>query len=110
MAVVREDLIPTLIPNTSMQKIIVNGVHTQYGIKANEGYVLHDNSLDEEEINEETYEPTGNIILGFYRGTRTVNYNYNFIANPREFYAILETELPENSRVCDVGNNDHKDK
>ena len=108
MAVIREDLIPSLIPNTSMQKIFVNGIHTQYGIKANEGYVLHDKDLDGEGFDPTTGLSTDEVILGFYTGTRTVRYDYDFVANPREFYAVLETELPANSEIFNIGNPEHE--
>ena len=99
MVVIREDLTPSLIPNTSMQKIFVDGVHTQYGIKANEGYVLHDKDLNKYRFDYETETLTDEIILGFYDGTRTVRHDYDFEENPREFYATLKTDLSENSRV-----------
>jgi hypothetical protein len=93
--VTKEDLIPSLIPNTSMQKIFVDGVHTQYGIKANKGYVLHDKDLDEYRFDFETETLTDEIILGFYDGIRTVRFDYDFTENPREFYATLKTDLSE---------------
>lgn len=93
----------TFIPNTTMKKFINSaGNHTQYVITPNENYVLHDKDLDVEEINPETFEPTGNIILGFYEGDTSVRYDYDFTANPREFYAVLITEVPENSEVFNV--------
>ena len=68
----------------------INGVHSQYAITPNKGYVLHDKFLDEQVIDEETFETTGEIKLGFYSGTRTVAANYDFAANEREFYAVKE--------------------
>ena len=94
----------TLIPNTTMQKFInSNGVHTMYRITPNEGYVLHDKNLDIYEDLDEDGNPTGELIaLGFYAGTKSVRYDYDFTANPREFYAVLATEVPEGSEIFNV--------
>ena len=78
MAITREDLIPSLIPNTTMQKIFRDGVHRQYSVSPLEGYVLHDNRVDEEVINEETLEPTGEVIYRYAAGSVTVRYDYDF--------------------------------
>lgn len=102
MAVIYEELNPSPIANITVIKGIVDGVHKNYRLTPNEGYVLHDNMLDTEEIDPETLEPTGNIILGFYAGTRSVPASYNFTVNPREFYAVLENEVPGNSMIFNV--------
>ena len=97
MAVIREDLTPTLIENTEMQRILVNGVHKLYGITPCENYVLHDRLLDEfEEFDEETGEGVGEPIrLRYYSGTRSVGADYDFAVNPREFYAVLRSKVDE---------------
>ncbi len=94
----------TFIPNTTMYKFINSlGNHTMYRITPNEGYVLHDKDLD----TYADYDENGNgigepISLGFYAGNRTVRYDYDFTANPREFYAVLETEVPEGAEIFKV--------
>ena len=90
-----EDVIPSLIANTTMQKRYIDGVHKQYCITAVDGYVLHDNTLDlyEDGLTEDG-EPVGELLLGYSRGTKTCGANYDFTANPREFYAVLESEVP----------------
>ena len=107
MPVIYEEVIPTPIENTKVLKGIYNGVHRSYVIGANEGYVLHDNTLDAPEIDENTYEETGNIILGYTVGTTSCAPNYDWTANPREFYAVLRSEVPEN-QIFGGGNNDHE--
>lgn len=102
MSVVKEPVVPSLIANTTMVKGISNGVHKTYEITPCEGYVLHDKNFDIEEVDPETLEPTGNIILGFYAGMRSVRYDYDFTTNPREFYAVLETEVPEGSDIFNI--------
>lgn len=92
MAVTREDVSPTLIPNTTMQKIFVDGRHTQYAIMPNDGYVLHDKDLDYYMEYDENDNGIGDMILGFYAGTTSVRYDYDFTANPREFYAVLKED------------------
>lgn len=101
MIITHENVNPTLIENTTMQKRFIDGVFKQYTIKANEGYILHDNTLDTPVYDEETYEETGEIILGFRPSTYTATCaaNYDFATNPRGFYAIPESELPEGAEI-----------
>jgi hypothetical protein len=103
-----EDVNPTLIANTTMQKRFINGVHKQYLINANEGYILHDKGYDSPVYDEITGEETGEVILGFRppSSTATVAASYDFTANPREFYAILEDDLPEGAVI--YSNNNHE--
>lgn len=106
--ITREDLIPTLIPNTTMQKIFRDGVFRQIGITPCEGYVLRDNTLDIYTELDEEGNPTGEPILGFYSGTRTVRYDYDFTANPREFCAVLIEDVPEGAGIYSLPSSDHE--
>lgn len=101
MVVTYEDVNPTLIENTTMRKKLLDGVFKVYTVKANDGYILHDNNCDMPEYDEETWEETGEIILGFRPSTYTATCaaNYDFVTNPRGFYAILESELPEGAEI-----------
>lgn len=67
-----------------------------YDIAPVEGYVLHDKTLDTPVIDEGTMEETGEVILGYTPGSTSVPARYDFEANPREFYAVLRSEVPEN--------------
>jgi hypothetical protein len=107
MAITYENVTPTLIENTTMQKSILNGVHKTYLITPISGYVLHDKNYDEEIIDPETYEPIGEIKLGYRRTTASCAANYDFLTNPREFYTVLESEVPAD-QVYGGGNNDHE--
>ena len=98
MAITYEPVNPTLIANTTMQKRFTDGIHKQYLITPNEGYVLHDQLLDAP-IYDDEGEPTGEIILRYYEGTRTVAASYDFVANPRQFYAVLRSTVPEDN-IC----------
>lgn len=74
------DVVPTLIPNTTMKARINStndGIKT-FWITPCEGYSLHDNRLDEEVIDSETMEATGEIILRYSKDTKTVRYDYDF--------------------------------
>lgn len=102
MAYTYEDVTPTLIANTTMQKRLLNGVHKSYLITANEGYVLHDNTLDYTDIDPVTGEEV--LVLGFTDNTKTCGANYDFTANSREFYAVPRNEVPEN-QIFGGGNN-----
>ena len=97
-----------IIENTTMRKYINDsGVAQQYWIKPIDGYVLHDKNYDEIEYDPDTFEPTGNVTLGYRTSEASVSINYDFVENPREFYAVLRTEVPEN-QIFGGGNNDHE--
>ena len=104
MALVFEDVIPSLIPNTTMKKGILDGVHKNYQITPNENYVLHDKNYDEEVIDPVTLMPTGEIKLGFRRTMASCAANYDFVTNPREFYTVLENDVPAD-QIYGGGNN-----
>lgn len=86
---------PSLIENTSMLKVFTDeGVHRNYRITPNPGYVLHDKGLDYVVTDEEGNE-TGEVILGFRTSTASVHANYDFAVNEREFYTVLANTVPE---------------
>ena len=88
-----EDVTPTLIENTTMQKCFYNGEHTVYTITPNSGYVLHDKGMDEPVYDDDGNE-TGEVMLCYRRSTASCGANYDFSTNPREFYTVLESEVP----------------
>lgn len=92
MASVYQDVIPTLIENTTMQLRIKDDVPFVYHITPIEGYVLHDTARDWDDINLDTGETIHK--LGFGRGTSTCAAYYDFSANPREFFAVPEDSVP----------------
>ena len=71
MAITYEDVIPSLIPNTTMRKMLSDGVHRTYVIEAVDGYVLHDNAADGSDIN-------GNTVYLYSTGTCSCGKNYDF--------------------------------
>jgi hypothetical protein len=101
-----EDVIPTLIPNTTMQKKLNDGVFLVYAITPNEGYVLHDNAYDFSEPDPET----GGIIplIGYRTTTATCAAAYDFSTaemvdeagntvlayGSRQFYTKLASDVP----------------
>lgn len=87
-----EDVIPTLIENTTMQIRYIDGVARVYTITPIDGYVLHDQKRDWIDMDPITGEETP--YLGYTTGTATCAMNYDFNTNPREFYAVLETSVP----------------
>ena len=96
-----EDVNPTLIANTTMQKLLRDGVHQVYYITPNDGYVLHDNAFDFEDVD-------GNQFLGYRRTTASCAASYDFIANPRQFYAVPEGEVPADQIFNNPGQNEHE--
>ena len=103
---------PTYIPNTTMQKRVEvddngneTGVIKSYRITPVDGYVLHDNARDWEEEDPETLEMV--TKLGYTTGTASCGGNYDFTANPREFYAVPADSVPADQIFGGV-NNDHE--
>ena len=88
------DVNPTLIVNTTMQIMSLDGVPKVYCITPNENFMLHDNTYDTHEYNEDMTEIV-NTILGYRTSTATCSVNYDFTANSREFYAVLRSEAKE---------------
>jgi hypothetical protein len=119
MAYTYENVTPSLIPNTTMQKRLLNGVHKSYLIAANDGYVLHDKANDYPEF-DENMEIIGQH-LGYAAGTVTCGANYDFSPvtvtdengvehtayGSREFFARPESEVPAD-QIFGGGNNDHE--
>lgn len=94
----RRDLTPTLIENTTMQIVAINGVDRLYEITPCDGYVLHDNEIDIYDNYDDEGNPIGEpSVLGFQVGTTSVAIARLYT---RDFYAIPETDVPENSYIC----------
>jgi hypothetical protein len=95
--------------NTTMQAYYNSAnVLTAYRISPCDGYVLHEISLDTPVYDEETGEETGEIILGYTTATISAGYNYDFEANPRQIYAVLESSVPADQIFGGGNNNDHE--
>lgn len=58
MAITYEEVTPSLIPNTTMKKMLSNGLHRTYQITPIANYVLHDNVMDYPYQDPETMEET----------------------------------------------------
>lgn len=100
-----ENVNPSLIANTTMRKLLSDGVHLTYNITPIDGYVLHDKGRDWTDIDPETEEEI--MYLGYTTGTASCAANYNFTANPREFYAVPAEGVPPDQIFGRV-NNDHE--
>lgn len=95
MIVINEPIIPPVIENTVMYKMLVDEVHRVTIIAPSENYILHDNNLDDIVYDEITMMPTSDISLGYKEGEVSVRYDYNFAENPRELYTVLRSDVPE---------------
>lgn len=106
--IVYEDLPQTLIINTSMQKMFIDGVHKGYSIRPLGGFKLHDNAIDVDIIDKATAEVTGKQFgyspssvdvtcgAGYDFTTRTVtdeNGNTFVAYGNRDFFAVPESEV-----------------
>lgn len=95
MAVITYETVnPSLIENTTMRKLLADGVHRTYNITPIDGYVLHDNAGNWSEFDEITGEEI--VKQAFYVGTCSCAASYNFATNPREFYAVPADGVPAN--------------
>lgn len=80
--------IEPLIPNTICEAREQDGKITSYRIRPIDGYKLHEITLDEPVINEETHEETGEKKLGFTKAYVTASGSYDFEKNKRQIYAV----------------------
>lgn len=82
MTITYEDLAQTLIPNTTMQKMLTDGVHKAYRIKPISGYVLHRSILDID-VYDESYTHIIGIKFGYSPSGVyvTCGANYDFAAH-----------------------------
>lgn len=118
MVITYENIIPSLIPNTSMKLTLRDGVPHMYGITPNEGYVLHDKSADHYEYDDDTGEVLYLVKMRYSTGRCSCLANYDFspvvvtdengntftaYGSQYEFFTRLASEVPENSTY---GNND----
>lgn len=88
--------------NTTMQKVYFNDVHKLYYIYPDSGYVLHVKTRDWPEEDPETGEEI--IKQGFTSGMASCPANYDFTANPLEFFAVPEDSVPAD-QIFGGGNN-----
>ena len=102
MAFTYEDVIPSNIENTTMKKAYDNGNFVSYRITPIEGYVLHDKARDYTDMNPDTMEET--FKLGYTTATASCGANYDFTANPREFYAVPADSVPADQIFGSGGN------
>ena len=89
--------IKPLIENTLCEAREKDGKVVSYLIKPAEGYKLHETTLDETVVDEETFEETGEIRLGFTTAYVTCGADYDFEKNEREIYAVQDAEPTENN-------------
>ncbi len=104
----RENVTPSYIENTTMQKVYMDGIHRTYEITPVSGYVLHDRASDWD-------DPMTGYERGYTVGTCSCAANYDFTPRAvtvtdrngvsmevtgygdREFFAIPENTAPENN-------------
>lgn len=107
MAITYEDVIPSPVANATTKKMLSDGVHRTYNITANNGYVLHDKELDNFKLDEDG-NLTDEVIPGYTRGMTSCRWDYDFTANPREFYTVAENTVPSDNIYGGGDNTDHE--
>lgn len=108
MAVITyEEVTPSPITNATVRKILSDGVHRQFYVQANAGYLLHDKDLDFSRIIDfETMEEE--LALGFTTGLCSCFRTYDWDANPREFYCVPDNGDIPTDQIFGGANNDHE--
>ena len=109
-------IIPTLIPNTTMQQAYINGAPRSYSIRPIDGYVLHDNEMNMTVIDPDTLETIG-LELGYTAWMASCGPAYDFETittvdgytayGSREFFARPASEVPSD-QIFSGSNNDHE--
>lgn len=94
-----EKVEPTLIENTKMRKMFIDGVHKVFEITPDGGYVLHDNTLDVYGSYDEAGNGIGEIIPAYTECSTTVEADYDFADNPRGIYSVVEQIKAEERTV-----------
>lgn len=80
--------VESLLENTEFEaRINKDGKVISYRISPKKGYKLHEITLDEMIVDEETLEETGEIKRGYTTSYITAGCKYDFELNPREIYA-----------------------
>ena len=85
MKIEYKNIIPSPIENTTIKLMTADGYERGYTIKANTGYKLHDTACDC------YFDIDGNELETPIKGfcnSASCGKNYDFTANPREFYTI----------------------
>lgn len=59
------------IPNVLVERGLLDGVHKNYRLSANDGYVLHDAEAD-------NWDPDGNLVYAYSSGICSCGKNYDF--------------------------------
>ena len=119
MTITYENVTPSLIPNTTMQKRFIDGVHKQYIVEAVDGYVLHDNGGDGIDLQ-------GNIVYRYSAQSSSCGANYDFSSTEmtipdingnmvtvtaygsREFFAFPANLVPDPENNIYGGGGDHE--
>ena len=82
--------IEPLIGNTICEAREKDGEIVSYRIRPKEGYKLHEVTLDEKVIDEESGIETGEVKKGFTTSYITAGADYDFLKNEREIYVVKE--------------------
>ena len=83
--------VEALVENTKFEaRIDENENIISYRISPLEGYKLHEITLDEPVVDEETMQETGKIKKGYTTSYITAGVNYDFEKNDREIYTVEE--------------------
>lgn len=80
--------IEPLVNNTICEAREIDGKVMSYRISPVKGYKLHEITLDEIVVDEETGAETGEIKKGFTVSYITAGADYDFVKNERQIYSV----------------------
>lgn len=103
-------LVDAYYDNTIQQAYYDNNTNELlvYDIAPVGGYVLHDNTRDYEMPDFENNPDEMIFKQGYTRGSTSVPADYDFEANPRELYAVIESEVPADQIFGGSNDDDHE--
>lgn len=80
--------IEPLLDNTICEAREKDGKIVSYRIRPAEGYKLHEVTLDESIVDEESDIETGEVKKGYTTSYITAGADYDFVKNDREIFAV----------------------
>lgn len=95
---------PVPIQNVTVQEVLKNCELYAYRVTPEEGYALHNKTLDVEIIDPDTYEGTGEFVPGFLNEMCTVKSDYDFNNTKKGTYTYTDENGEEKTiEVLKVG-------
>lgn len=107
MAVITfEEATDIVIENITVQRKFVDGTLSAYRLTANSGYVMHDTTRNDTELNPDN--PEEEIPVTYYYRSATISARYAPETWVNNWVAVLESSVDENYIFGGGDNNNHE--